>query len=85
MSLLRRVGPRTTIARGATQRWGYDFTNQVDVGLQIAGPDFADLDSNLVAFDQGIEFHVSGGVTYHVKIRNEGFSCVYKLQIGGFE
>lgn len=84
MPLFRKIGSITTIATGSTQSWHYNFPDNLDVGLQIAGPDIFDERGNLVAFDQGIEFEIPIGVTYHVKIKNEGGPCVYRLQIGGF-
>ncbi len=97
MSFFTNVGPLTWIAPGETHYWSYSWPDGADHGLQIAGPN---LDRNgsfgpeLIAFDQGKQLELESldadtGTNYFVSIRNTGFednnSCLYNLQVGGFQ
>jgi|GEM_PF-1089852 len=78
------VGPITTIAAGATQRWWYTRNNGADFGFQHAAADIKTPGAELISFDQSKKMENNGAFTYHVSIRNiGGVPCLYNIQGGG--
>jgi phosphoserine phosphatase len=91
MALFRNVGPKSSIAPGATHFWQYWFGNGAEVGVVTATPNMllAQINTELVARDPGV-FQVESGideggtrVRYTIRIHNQGAAWMdYNLNVG---
>jgi hypothetical protein len=90
MPLFRDVGPRTTIAPGATHFWEYWFGVGAEVGVTLATPNMLTPQINLemVTFEHGAvqrQGPDEGGTRIHytVRVRNNGpVAMDYNLNVG---
>lgn len=90
MTLIRHVGPVTSIAPGATHFWEFWFGDGADVGVALVTPNLllSQINTELVAFEPGVLAVDPGGeggplTHYTVRVRNNGSTWMdYDLNIG---